>query len=132
MAAANPANYGPPETPIPTQAEYDVIRNNLINQGWVAGNIEYDWGDGRMPGLFRQDEMTDYQRVRKPNGMWVLFERDIGYNQGMVNLQGNNNNIGQNYNNNQNINQGGRKRYKQKKTKKNKKSRKRRRTRKHK
>jgi hypothetical protein len=127
MAAANPANYGPPATPIPTQEEYDITINGLINHGWVgvAGNRDYDWGDGRIPGLFRQDAMTAYQRVRKPDGRWLLFSRRID-------VPVPPNNPGQGGPRPVTPSQGGRKMYKQKKSKKNKKSRKRRRTRKHK
>jgi hypothetical protein len=117
MAAAYPP--GPPITPIPTQQEYDMIIGDLVRDGWVAGNRDYDWGDGRIPGLFRQDAMTAYQRVRKPDGRWLLFSRRIDVPVPVPPI-------------NPNPGQGGRKRHKQKKSKKNKNSRKRRRTRKHK
>jgi hypothetical protein len=117
MAAAYPP--GPPITPVPTEQEYDMIIDDLIRDGWGADNWdrEYDWGNGVPPPLFHQNAMTDYERVRKPNGRWLLLSRrrpdppppPINPNPG----------------------QGGRKRHKQKKSKKNKHSRKRRRTRKH-
>lgn len=121
MAAANPVNNGPPgppgppETPIPTQEEYVITINGLIHNGWVASNIDYDWGDGRVIRLFRQNAGTDYERVRKPDGRWLLFSRRTPDPPPPINPG-----------------QGGRKRHKQKKSKKNKHSRKRRRTRKHK
>lgn len=123
MAAAYPDDNGPPgppETPIPTQEQYEITINGLIHNGWTTNwDRDYNWGNGIPPQVFRQDAMTQYEIVRKPDGRWLLFSRltpdpvpppPINPNPG----------------------QGGRKRYKQKKSKKNKLSRKRRRTRKHK
>jgi len=121
MAAAYPP--GPPITPMPTQEEYEITINGLIGHGWVTNNIEYNWGTGVPAQIFRQDANTDYERVRKPNGRWLLFSRrrpdpppPIDPNPPPPPI---------------NPGQGGRKRHKQKKSKKNKHSRKRRRTRKH-
>ena len=118
MAAPYPP--GPPITPIPTEQEYDMIIDDLVRDGWGADNWdrEYDWGNGVPPPLFHQNAMTDYERVRKPNGRWLLLSRRRPDPPPPPPI-------------NPNPGQGGRKRHKQKKSKKNKHSRKRRRTRKH-
>ena len=132
MAAANPVNNGPPgppETPIPTQGEYEITIDELIHNGWTTNwNRDYNWGNGIPHPLLRQNAGTDYESVRKPDGRWLLFSRSRRTpDPPVVNPgQGGPPPI------NPNPGQGGRKSHKQKKSKKTKHSRKRRRTRKHK
>ena len=67
--------------PIPSQGEYEFIINTLININWQIDDGDYNWGDGAGPTpLYRQQRNTDYLRVRKPNGRWVLCSRPFNLN----------------------------------------------------
>ena len=66
-------------TPIPNANEYNRVIDSLMSEGYEivpnGNSIDYNWGD--YAGMYRQNARTTYMPVRKPDGRWMLYSKNI-------------------------------------------------------